>query len=408
MKRLTKLLALIMCMAFVIMAITPNTAYAATSVGQVTIKSVKADKKSCLPLVTWSKTKGASGYAVYRKDPFSGWIKVGTTKGTSFKDSTPVEYLLNTELDCGDKLSLQYRVKAYVKSGKKTIYGKASKTKTLKADRYMYDNKLTCSREYDDNTYVLAKADLPEGFVGVKGSLYADDELVTSLYAATEDIFKEREESDEGKVYLAEYDKYSAEADELFDKMCNSESDEEYDKYNLEYTAACKAYSDAYDKFAAPFTELEDLVGKTSDRFYNNLKDSNGNTITSIEDITSIIKAKSTGSYTGWLMKFYISDQEPDSVEATTPDGYKVHYSSSDVGYEISVFVPIASINTKDMYKEKGTKVNFDGHYFQYVFRCFEDGHRVKQEDINLKEIDNFIKNTKITPVAAVRTPDWD
>ena len=108
MKKFTKLLALFMYMSFVIMAITPNTAYAAASVGQVKIKSVKADKNH-VPVATWDKVKGANGYVVYRKDnEWSDWKKIGSTKEASFKDHSAFEDIVQTGYDTGD--NYEYKI----------------------------------------------------------------------------------------------------------------------------------------------------------------------------------------------------------------------------------------------------------------------------------------------------------
>ena len=73
------------------------------------------------------------------------------------------------------------------------------------------------------------------------------------------------------------------------------------------------------------------------------------------------------------------------------------------------VYVPLNTIDTYNMYREKGVKAANDdalrGAYMQFVFRRFEDGHRVKPENMNLTEIDKLIKGTKLTPVAAVKIP---
>ena len=106
-------------------------------------------------------------------------------------------------------------------------------------------------------------------------------------------------------------------------------------------------------------------------------------------------------------MNFDAYARFPGDAALTTPSGYNVSYNDTD--YELYVYVPLNTIDTYNMYREKGVKAANDdalrGAYMQFVFRRFEDGHRVKPENMNLTEIDKLIKGTKLTPVAAVKIP---
>lgn len=90
----------------------------ATSVAKTSISSVKGTAKGIK--ITWKKSKGASGYYVYRKAKGeSGYKKIKTTSSTSCTD---------TKVKTGTLYS--YKIVAYKKSGKKTVKSSASAVKS--------------------------------------------------------------------------------------------------------------------------------------------------------------------------------------------------------------------------------------------------------------------------------------
>lgn len=94
-----------------------------------TIKKVSVKKPSLVGngtvKLTWSKSKGATGYYLYRKSGNGKWKKIQTI------DSNAVLYGYDDTVKKGQKY--QYKVKAYVSDGKKTVTSKDSNiTKKVK------------------------------------------------------------------------------------------------------------------------------------------------------------------------------------------------------------------------------------------------------------------------------------
>ena len=109
MKKLSKLLVTaLFCLSVAFAAVVP--AFAATA----RVKNVKASVTASKVILSWSKASGVSGYQVqqYVKEK---WQAVGTTAKTTYTVK---------KLTTGK--TYKFRVRAYKKSGKKTVYGKAS------------------------------------------------------------------------------------------------------------------------------------------------------------------------------------------------------------------------------------------------------------------------------------------
>lgn len=80
--------------------------------------SKKKQYDGCYRKISWKKVKGAKGYQVFRYNYFSKkWEKVLTTKKNAFKITDMCE---------GEKV--KFKVRAYKKKKKKTVYGTFSKT----------------------------------------------------------------------------------------------------------------------------------------------------------------------------------------------------------------------------------------------------------------------------------------
>lgn len=88
--------------------------------GKTKIKTAKRSSKGQVSL-TWSKAAGASGYLVARSTNGKKWTKAATVKSTSFTDKKAKK-----------GTAYQYKVRAYKKVGKKTIYGPYSSVKKVK------------------------------------------------------------------------------------------------------------------------------------------------------------------------------------------------------------------------------------------------------------------------------------
>lgn len=109
MKKLSKLLVTaLFCLSVAFAAVVP--AFAATA----RVKNVKASVTASKVILSWNKASGVSGYQVqqYVKEK---WQAVGTTAKTTYTVK---------KLTTGK--TYRFRVRAYKKSGKKTVYGKAS------------------------------------------------------------------------------------------------------------------------------------------------------------------------------------------------------------------------------------------------------------------------------------------
>ncbi|MGN0240285.1 MAG: fibronectin type III domain-containing protein, partial [Candidatus Weimeria sp.] len=86
------------------------------------ITSAKSTGKGKIK-ITWKKVTNATAYMVYRKTAGSSkWVRVKTTKSTSFT---------NTGLKSGKKYT--YKVISYKQSGVKRSFSKYSAGKTVKA-----------------------------------------------------------------------------------------------------------------------------------------------------------------------------------------------------------------------------------------------------------------------------------
>lgn len=91
-----------------------------------TVTSVKvknSSKKSAK--ITFKKVNGASGYVIYRATKKNGKYKAVST----LKKGTAVSY---TNKKLKKKSTYYYKVRAYKKVGKKTVYGAYSKTVSVK------------------------------------------------------------------------------------------------------------------------------------------------------------------------------------------------------------------------------------------------------------------------------------
>ena len=102
------LVTVLFCLSITFAAVVP--AFAAVA----RVKNVKAEVTASKVILSWSKASGVSGYQIqqYSKNT---WKSVGTTAKTTYtvkKLTTGTTY--------------KFRVRAYKKSGKKTVYGKAS------------------------------------------------------------------------------------------------------------------------------------------------------------------------------------------------------------------------------------------------------------------------------------------
>ena len=116
---------------------TIKTLTTATKPATPTVKATAGSGKATL---SWSKVTGATGYVVYMMDEFGDYVKVGSTKKTSYTV---------TDLDYGK--TYNFRVKAYKTAGDKNVYSghKTVKVTTLypavyvtpSGKRYHYDKE---------------------------------------------------------------------------------------------------------------------------------------------------------------------------------------------------------------------------------------------------------------------------
>lgn len=193
-----------------------------------------------VPVVTWKKVSGATGYRVYRKiSTDTKWVKVSTTSKTKVIDT-----------DCKAKAgsTVQYRVKTYVKADEKTTWSANSKALSV---------KLSAKAEY---TY------------GIEGSNYCtylnNKVIVKEFYDIPSEFLDEnttlQDLQDAGLAYSTYY---------YYD-----------DKYEYEYSGAnytCYVYvvlSDrtreeigVYDNFCFPFSFSPNSTDRSS---YLNYEDS--------------------------------------------------------------------------------------------------------------------------------------
>ena len=153
-------------------------------------KKVKVEVNDGVPTVTWKAVSGATKYKVYKYSlEERGWVKVGTTKKTSFTDNTA-------------KLSesvVTYGVKAYVKVNGKKKWSKLGKSEITslspKEDPNRHTTHVTVTltkplylTKTEDPTSPMIE---PDGNVKVKVSFdltcgyefpYWDEDMVFSLY----------------------------------------------------------------------------------------------------------------------------------------------------------------------------------------------------------------------------------
>ena len=118
-------------------AASSKTLTTATKPATPTVKATAGSGKATL---SWSKISGATGYVVYMMDEFGDYVKVGSTKKTSYTV---------TDLDYGK--TYNFRVKAYKTAGDKNVYSghKTVKVTTLypavyvtpSGKRYHYDKE---------------------------------------------------------------------------------------------------------------------------------------------------------------------------------------------------------------------------------------------------------------------------
>ena len=108
------IVTVLFCLSITFAAVVP--AFAAVA----RVKNVKAEVTASKVILSWSKASGVSGYQIqqYSKNT---WKSVGTTAKTTYTV---------TKLTTGT--TYKFRVRAYKKSGKKTVYGKVSATVSAK------------------------------------------------------------------------------------------------------------------------------------------------------------------------------------------------------------------------------------------------------------------------------------
>ena len=123
-KKLFKTL-LTLCLAFGMAILVPLADVQAATKPAKPVISVKSDKDGTAVKVTISSTKNAEGYLIYMKsDTDTKYKKVKTLK----KDGTVARSYTVKKLSAG---TYSFKVKAYLKSGEKTIKGSYSKVKTV-------------------------------------------------------------------------------------------------------------------------------------------------------------------------------------------------------------------------------------------------------------------------------------
>ncbi len=99
----------------------PSNALAASKPQQPAIRSVVAKSTSSIK-IKWKKVKGANGYVIYQKESGSSYKKIKT-----ISDGSATSY---TKKKLSSETLYTYKIKAYTKSGSKTIYSKYSNTKS--------------------------------------------------------------------------------------------------------------------------------------------------------------------------------------------------------------------------------------------------------------------------------------
>lgn len=114
-----KILTALLTLALVVTCLVlPEQAQAATKkVGTSKMSSISLNKKD-KPILKWKEVKNAAGYQVYRKTVNDAdWVKIKTTKKAAFTDA---------DFAATPQTEVSYKVRAYVKNGKKTVTGKFS------------------------------------------------------------------------------------------------------------------------------------------------------------------------------------------------------------------------------------------------------------------------------------------
>ena len=87
--------------------------------GKPALKTVSKSGSAAIK-VSWNKVNGATGYEVYRYTG-SKWTKIATTKATSYTDKKVKK-----------GTTYKYKIRAYTKANKKTVYSAYSAEKSVK------------------------------------------------------------------------------------------------------------------------------------------------------------------------------------------------------------------------------------------------------------------------------------
>lgn len=136
-----------------------NTVQAASKVKAPTIKVTLNDDG--VPVISWKKVSGATGYRVYRKTSTDkSWVKVTTTPKTKVTD---------TACEADDGSTVKYAVKSYIKVNGKTTWSEKSKAVSVKLPAktgytYTIDGAAYCT--YLDNKLIIKDSyNIPSEFV---------------------------------------------------------------------------------------------------------------------------------------------------------------------------------------------------------------------------------------------------
>lgn len=151
-----------------IKAFTTDTASPTTSTGSTNLTTPRITKAASLNYqsakLTWRSVNGATGYKVYRSaSPNGPFRRITTTKQTTFVDSKRTT-----------GATYYYRIRAYKKSGTKTIYSAYSQTKKvtvrlstpkIKSIQYLSSGKLrlTWKKISGANGYVIYRSSSKNG-----------------------------------------------------------------------------------------------------------------------------------------------------------------------------------------------------------------------------------------------------
>lgn len=135
-----------------------QTVQAASSVKAPTAKVELNDDG--IPVITWKKVSGATGYRVYRKTSTDAkWVTVQTTSKTKVVDT-----------DCKAKAgsTVKYVVRTYVKANGKNTWSDNSKTVSVKLPANKYTYKIEASDYATYCTYLNNKIVVKE-YYGIPG-----------------------------------------------------------------------------------------------------------------------------------------------------------------------------------------------------------------------------------------------